>query len=215
MIEVLVGLMWIFIILLGFIFIGDEIKKILSQISTAKIGDLEIQLIKDVLNPYEHMFFYNIKKYLKYEDNYPTCNIDAKNKMLINMLRIKLECWYKNYFDFFSSHKTIDSSSMNEVIKKIVDEYERKWQEAKIPQYVIDEFNKKHTNKVDYMSAEMKYLFKNHSQSTNDKFFIHIFLNRSLILLDDTFIDMRKTFKKVVLDKKEENYDYIYPQYIP
>jgi hypothetical protein len=217
--ELLIELTWIFIVAISFLAIvlvsianKDNIKKFLSKIEMAKVGDFELKLIHDILNPYDHIFFYNIKRYLKYEDNYPSCEDKIKNQIITNMLRSKLECWYKNYFDFFSSHQTINASSMNNVIEKTIQEYEDKWKESKIPQYVIDEFNKKHNNKINYMTTEMKYLFTNNK---DDKVFIHIFLNRSLILLEETFQDMEKTLKNIKLKEEDKKYDYIYQAYIP
>ena len=220
--ELLIELTWIFIVAISFLAIvlvsianKDNIKKFLSKIEMAKVGDFELRLINDILNPYEHMFFYNIKRYLKYEDNYPSCEDEVKNQIITNMLRSKLECWYRNYFDFFSSHQTINSSSMNDVIEKTIKEYEEKWEEANIPKYVIDKFNKKHSNKVNYMTTEMKYLFANHPNDTDDKVFIHIFLNRSLVLLEETFQDMEKTLKNIELKEEDKEYDYVYQSYIP
>jgi len=216
MTEVLIVFMWIFIILLALIFIGDDIKKMLQKIRTAKIGDLEFKLVEDILNPHEHIFFYNIKRYLKYEDNYPTCDDKIKNKIVQNMLRIKLKYWYKNYSSFFVPNQTINSSSMNNLIEKIIKEYEKEWGKAKIPTYIIEEFNKKHKNKVEYMTTEMQTLFNYHNNNdTDDKVFIHIFLNRSLVLLEETFQDMEKTLKNIDLKEKDEKYDYIYQAYIP
>ena len=215
MIQVLIVLMWIFVILLVFILIGDEIKSILSKIKTAKIGDIEFKLIDDILNPYEHNFFYNIKRYIKYEDKYPQCDDKVKTEIIKNMLRIKLKTWYNKYLDFFSSNQSINSSNMNSIIEDIINEYNNEWEKARIPQYIIDSFNKKHNNKIGYMSTEMKYLFTNHSSETDDKFFIYIFLNRSLILLDETFEDMEYTLKKIELKDEDKQYDYIIEKFLP
>jgi len=215
MIQVLIVLMWIFVILLALILIGDEIKNILSKIKTAKIGDIEFKLIDDILNPYEHNFFYNIKRYIKYEDKYPQCDDKVKTEIIKNMLRIKLKTWYNKYLDFFSSNQSINSSNMNSIIEDIINEYNNEWKKARIPQYIIDSFNKKHNNKIGYMSTEMKYLFTNHSSETDDKFFIYIFLNRSLILLDETFEDMEYTLKKIELKDEDKQYDYIIEKFLP
>jgi len=215
MIQVLIVLMWIFVILLVFILIGDEIKSILSKIKIAKIGDIEFKLIDDILNPYEHNFFYNIKRYIKYEDKYPQCDDKVKTEIIKNMLRIKLKTWYNKYLDFFSSNQSINSSNMNSIIEDIINEYNNEWEKARIPQYIIDSFNKKHNNKIGYMSTEMKYLFTNHSSETDDKFFIYIFLNRSLILLDETFEDMEYTLKKIELKEEDKKYNDIVEKFLP
>lgn len=186
----------------------EKIANLEKNNRTLKIKLKELNSITNTdYNPTSHLFFTEIREHLVFESEYPIINNKAMQLIMINMLRIKLKYWYLNYLSFFRkqniSRTTFSLPKLEKCIIETVEKYKDIWVEYDVPVYIIDEFNKKHDEKVYDMLRQMKKTIRENPNKP-DQFYIEFLLQYSLVLLKATIKDVERSVVKL----KESDYCY-------
>ncbi len=145
---------------------------------------------KNAIDYESHVFFSNMEYYIN--QKIPRIRVDdpLRTKLLRVTMRAKYTAGLKHIRNFVLNEKVINVNTMKAMVSTIVDDYEREWAEANVPQVFIDKFYIFHKPKIDSLTRFIEQVNNSHLLCRSGK--IVALLYQMQTTYDSTLLDLEE-----------------------